>query len=553
MSNHPRRSTSRPWASTARPSDPAHPFGLPEAAPAPTAPPPPPSAAEIIGMASAAIAELGRSGVPELVAKLAATPGWVARAALAVMARLSPEPSHRELASLELRARDEPLPTWAERFDDVVVTAVVQVVDPLGDADLLLLELRWPDAEPLVLLLLIDHNLVSTIKLGAVLERSIDRVLTSFTELADDEPVRLGLTPADARSIIEAAGSLPSPVGEPGAAHAGEVRPLVEWLVGHLPTGGIVPRRPSTTEDERRAIRDRFLDSPWGRALDVLGRSHVVDALLDVAADGDDPLRWSRARLGHLDLGAVADDPWFEPEDLAAVPDLLRALIGFAHEQRGIARRHTDSAMAGVDRACWALRATTDVRTSPSMSAEWWEDEPLDRLAGQVGSRAVLASLDLAPLPDEPFDADGIVPETVPAVEAVLAVVDDVCDRFFDVELRTAGRRLLAAVARRSATAVRHARPDTTAAGIVWLVATANGAFDRHGVRQKDVRSHLGLSSALSSRAHSLRLVLTDGRATWQDELGDAGLLTSARRRWIVGERDRLLEERRALDAPVGW
>lgn len=504
-------------------------------------------------MASAAIAELGGSDVPERVAKLATTPGWVARAALAVIARLSPTPSDRELASLELRARDEPLPAWAERFDDVVVTAMAQVVDPLGDADLLLLEVRWREAEPLVLLLLIDHNLGSTIKLGAVLGRPIERFLTSFAELTEDEPVRLTLTPADARSIIETAGWWPSPVGEPGEAQAGDLRPLVGWLIGHLPTGGIVPRWPSTTEDERRAIRDRFLDSAWGRALDAPGRSHVVDALLDVAADGDDPLRWSRARVGHLDLGALADDPWFEPEDLAAVPDLLRALIGFAHEQRGIARRHTDSAMAGVDRACRALRATTDVGTSPSMSAGWWEDEPLDRLAGQVGSRAALASLDLTPLPDEPFDADGIVPEALPAVEAILAFVDEVCDRFFDVELRTAGRRLLAALAQRSARVVRDARPDTTAAGIVWLVATANGAFDRHGVRQKDVRAHLGLSSALSSRAHSLWLVLTDGRARWHDELGSAALLTSARRRRIVGERDRRLEERRALAEPVGW
>src|SRR5690606_20424175 len=119
-----------------------------------------------------------------------------------------------------------------------------------------------------------------------------------------------------------------------------------------------------------------------------------------------------------------------------------------------------------------------------------------------------------------------ILPEVLPAVEAVLAVVDDVCDRFFDVELRTAARRLLAAIARRSGSVLRHGRTDTTAAGIVWLVATANGSFERHGVRQKDVRAHLGLSSALSSRAHSLRRVLTDGRERWGDELGDAGLLT---------------------------
>lgn len=551
VSNHPRRSTSRPWASTDRPSAP---FALPEAVPAPPATPAPPSAAQIIAMASAAVAEPGGANVPELIATLAATSGWVARAALAVIARLLVEPTDRELASLEVRARDEPLPAWAGRFDDVVVSDVVQLRDSLGDAGLLFLELQWPEAQPIAVVLLIDHNLGSAIKLGVVLGGPIDTLLAAYDgDAAEDEPVRTALTLADARSMIEAAGWLPSLADGAGEAPARDVRPLVDWLVARLPTGGIVPGRPSTTEAERRAIRDQLFDSTWGRALNVTGRSHVLDALLDLAADGDDPLRWSRARVGHLALGALADDPWFDPDDLVAVPDLLRALIGFAHEQRGIARRHTDAAMAEVERVCWALRATTDGGTSPSMPAWSWEGERLDRLAGQVGSRAALASLAVLPLPDEPFAADGILPETLPAVEAILAIVDDVCERFFDLELRTAARRLLAAVARRSATVVRQGRCDTTAAGIVWLVATANGAFDRHGIRQKDVRAHLGLSSALSSRAHTLHRALTDGRARWHDELGDAGLLTSTHRTWIIGERDRLVEEQRALAEAVGW
>ena len=327
MSNHPRRSTSRPWAPTAPPSAP---FVLPEAGAAPPSTPPPPSAAEIIAAVSAAVAEPGPAGVSGLITRLAATPGWVARAALAVVARLTLEPADRELASLEVRARDEPLPAWVERFDDVVLSAVVQLRDPLGDAD--------------------------------------------------------------------------------------------------------------------------------------------------TAADQD--------------------------------------------------------------------------RSGPAWT---WDGERLDRLAGQVGSRATLASLDVTPLPDEPFTRDGILPEVLPAVDAILVIVDDVCDRFFDIELRTAARRLLAKLARRSGTVVRHGRCDTTAAGIVWLVATANRAFDRHGVRQKDVRAHLRLSSALSSRAHTLGRVLTGGRARWQDGLGDAGLLTSAHRRWLVAERDRLLEEQRVLTEAIGW
>lgn len=499
MSNHARRSRSRPWAPTAQASEP---FVLPQAASAPPSPSPP-SAVEIITIASAVAAHLDGPAVAELAARLAAGGGTATRANLAVLARLLPEPLDRELAGLELGASDAPLPGWADRFDEVDVAAVVQLRDPLGDAVILVLELRWPDTAPVVLVLLVDHNLGSTIKVAALLSRSMDALLASFAAETEDELVRTALATADARAMIEVAVWPPAPV-DPGELGPADLRPLVEWLIARLPTGGTAPGRPSTTEAERRAIRTRFFDSPWGRALNVPRRSHVVDALLDLAADEDDPLRWSRARLGHLDLEALTDDPWFEPNDPAAVPDLLRALIGFAHEERGIARRHTDAAMAVVDQACWPLRSVARAWSEPVPASSWAEDR-LDRLAAQVGSRAVLASLDDTPLPDEPFLRHGILPEVLPAADAVLAVVDDLCERFFDIELRTAARRLLAAIARRSGSVVRHGRTDTTAAGVVWLVATANGAFHRHGVRQKDVRAHLDLSSALSSRAHSLR------------------------------------------------
>lgn len=537
MSNHARRSRSRPWTPTVQAPGP---FVLPETAAAPSPPPPtPPSLAAVLTMTSAVAADSDGPEVADLISRLADTGAWVG---LALLARLLPEPADRDLAGFELGAADGPLPGWVERFDDVDVAAVVQLADPLGDADLLVIELRWPDAPPLVLALLVDHNLGSTIRGAALVDRSAEAFLAGFAAEAEDELIRTAPTMADARSMIEAAAWPPAPVDEPeiGPAH---LRPLVEWLVGRLPPGGSVRPRPSATAAERRAIRDRFLDSPWGRALDAPGRRDVVDAMLSLAADEDDPLRWSRARVCHLELEALTDDPWLEPEDLAAVPDLLRALIGFAHEERGVARQRTDAAMAAVDRACWPLRSFTEADQGPWAPVRPWADERLDRLAAEVGSRSALASLDPTPLPEEPFVRDGIVPEVLPAVEAVLAVVDDVCDRFFDIELRTAARRLLAAVARRSGSGVRRGRPEMTAAGIVWLVATANGAFARHGVRHKDVRAHLGASSALSSRSRSLQQVLADGRERWSDELGDAAFLTSARRAEIVRERDLLLEE----------
>src|SRR5690606_26155468 len=136
----------------------------------------------------------------------------------------------------------------------------------------------------------------------------------------------------------------------------------------------------------------------------------------------------------------------------------------------------------------------------PLGGCDCWEHRSLDGLAVLVGSRSVLASLDATPLPDEEFDPTGIAPEALPAAEVIVTVVDELCDRFFDTELRTAARRLLAQVAVRSGKVIRRGRHAQTAAGIVWLAATANGAFERHGVSQREVREHLGLASSLSSR-----------------------------------------------------
>ena len=96
--------------------------------------------------------------------------------------------------------------------------------------------------------------------------------------------MRTALALPHLRAVLEAADWWTSPAGQPDDAPAGDVRALVEWLVARLPAGGKAPSRASATEEECRAIRDAFLASPWGRALDAPGRGHVVDALVDLAA-----------------------------------------------------------------------------------------------------------------------------------------------------------------------------------------------------------------------------------------------------------------------------
>ena len=105
----------------------------------------------------------------------------------------------------------------------------------------------------------------------------------------------------------------------------------------------------------------------------------------------------------------------------------------------------------------------------------------LSQLARAVGGRDALAALDDVPLPDEPFDWDGIDAHVAARVGEVLALTDGCRDVMFDVEHRTACRRVLARIARNAPHVLARGRADTAAAAICWSVARANESFPSSG------------------------------------------------------------------------
>jgi hypothetical protein len=107
-----------------------------------------------------------------------------------------------------------------------------------------------------------------------------------------------------------------------------------------------------------------------------------------------------------------------------------------------------------------------------------------DSLLPIVGDFAALETLDVRPLPDEPFDWACVEPEDRSFVAEVLALSDKCCDELLDVEFRTICRRILARVARRDPRCVRRTtKADRVAAALVYLAGRANGEFGRRGRR----------------------------------------------------------------------
>lgn len=169
-----------------------------------------------------------------------------------------------------------------------------------------------------------------------------------------------------------------------------------------------------------------------------------------------------------------------------------------------------------------------------------------DALAERWGGMAVLEALDAEPLPDEPFDWSTVPTAHRGAVEQVLALVDDVCDQWFDLEHRTACRRLLARVAGEPWVIARRGKLATIAGAIVWTIASFNGTIGRRRrgyriVPASDIAWHLGLSSGSAFAKRSIDIRIAAGIHLHREgpqPVGEPGLITSHRRHHAIRLRE---------------
>lgn len=171
----------------------------------------------------------------------------------------------------------------------------------------------------------------------------------------------------------------------------------------------------------------------------------------------------------------------------------------------------------------------------------------LDRLVARWGGVEALDHLDTDPLPDEPFAWSGVAADLRPRVERVLSLVDDLCNVWFDVEHRTACRRLLARVAGEPWIVARRGKPETIAGAVVWTIATFNGTVRPRGRRgavpASYIAGHLGLSSAAAFSQRSIDIQVAAGillHHQGPEPVGEPGLIVSRQRKHAARRRDKL-------------
>lgn len=259
-------------------------------------------------------------------------------------------------------------------------------------------------------------------------------------------------------------------------------------------------------------------------------------------------MRWSPVKVEVL-FDWIPYKVTAPAEELARVPDLLRAFIRFAHRDVGLRSELTDDALTVLSEL--DPQYQTAVRTGSPSLADMFEEmwgfggSPLELLARGVGGDAALDRLDDRPLPDEDFRWDGIAEDVVARVRDVVELADRCCDALLDIECRTACRRLLAHIASRGPEVVGRGRAETAAAAVVWIIAKVNNVLRHQGghVLAKDLMSQFGIVQSGASRAEALLRAGGFDPDTRFLYLGSPAYLTARRRRQIIRSRDQLRQE----------
>jgi hypothetical protein len=175
-----------------------------------------------------------------------------------------------------------------------------------------------------------------------------------------------------------------------------------------------------------------------------------------------------------------------------------------------------------------------------------WTEFALDRAAEEVGGREALTALGAEPLPDEDFDWSVVPADIRGPVAETVGLIDALTTERFDVELRTACRRFLAAAVSGDPDIFRRRGSTASAAAVVvWLVGRANGVVARggYGMTAGDLWAHFGIKGA-SARGHTFRKAAGLEPYALGDSLRHPEWLTSATRRGLVRRRDDALAEK---------
>lgn len=507
-------------------------------------------------------------------------------AALKVLSVLVTDPDLLQAISAELAHRSQPMPLWLRGIDEVRVSGAALMTEDTGAGDDVVIGIDWPGGGQGSFLTYVDHISGTVVKDAFPSPMSLDETVRRMQSMAaDEEDVEIDdLELDEARGLIEEALEMGDSLEIDLQSDTWpSCRPILEWLLRTMPEPTDMPRRAPELALAARAMSERmdlihaFVDSPAAEAIGLeltdqgeddfaLTLVAGADALLGVDEFTDwNPDRIERLLLQGFPVTALVDDGiarrlpevleafavWCLRQDNApdkAVTAVRRAVQQAGPEYVSIATsREAQNLRYAIN--SYARRVGTSQVAMPILAADRdidWEEWLLEFRGREVGGVEVLMELDVAPLPDEPFDWSVVPDDIEDVVREIVTLVDDFADRSFGVEYRTACRRFLAAViAGDSSIFRRHAKTAGSAAVVAWLVGRSNGLVGQGGggMLAGELWAQFGVKGA-SSRADAFRHAVGVDTYELREALGRPEWLVSDRRKALVRVRDEAIKRR---------
>jgi hypothetical protein len=433
-------------------------------------------------------------------------------------------------------------PAWLASMAQVEITGTWLQTHVLGDGESLLVSWQWPAGPAATAAVYVDHNMGTLVKDAFVVPEDGAKLISS-TGLQDPHMEVSTIDPGEARArISEATYAYERTIPPIETDSWPSCRPMVEWVLRHLPGGGAGYVRPDWPEADRERLLDDFIASPHA-TIDALTPEQVrelADPLIWFGCDygPGDPLRWSPVSAEIM----LTD--WYPrkvvdlDDDAKRLPDVLAAFVRFTHQRTDVPADLTGDTLDAVEhsRPDFAKAIGRSGRSpfggAPRMAPiaaglrhdddddqdDWFTTDNLDqldeldeldkdeldeideideiemtaivddleeRLLELVGGADAYHSLDEEPLTDMPFDWSQIPSELHEPTSDTLGQLDQWASELFDDEVRTIGRAVLAAIiAADPSVFKRSARTDTLAAGVLGYllrhIPTSFPAIERH-------------------------------------------------------------------------
>ncbi|APT93509.1 hypothetical protein CPHO_12085 [Corynebacterium phocae] len=473
-----------------------------------------------------------------------------AAALLAAVATLGTDDLMKKRSQTKLQSNRPSLPQWLYNLEDIrPVGPAYEIHQYLGDISYLLWSMEVPGAEKFSCLLSLNQIDDGTIYAFLTVPRTIDELLRTVNQDDTIQEIKTISLQKLEQEIDDALEFTDCTLDLPETDNWPQARPLLKWLLNKLPQGPELSDE--ELDEEERALQLLSEETLELFAADAnLNRDERARAelIVDFACHYQcgHPLRWSPLRQEVM-LDLIARKVTSSKEDLLQYPDILHKFIVWASKKNGTPKHYVKKTLKALKKQIPEYQAEINSAHHHSLPEDSiggladmikarfdamglvYDDAMVEAISQSAmndsgeGTSYISPNLssfgdrlqppaNLKPLPlKEKVRLNQVPKDIKPGVVHAVQTADD----FFadhphlDKELRTAAKRLIAAVGQGNPDFFRDKRSDDTrkVALLLALSLFINSVEDPHLLVEK----YYGLKSPLRKRVASLDQEFQDG------------------------------------------